>query len=296
MLCYEVTDRNGPAGMQAGIAENVRFIERAQREAIAGGRVAATFGLHAGLTLSNASLDACREAAPDGAGFHIHAAEHESDEYDSLARSGQRVIDRLHAHGILGPRSIVAHAVHVDAREIALLAESGTWVTHQPRSNMNNGVGVGDVESMLRYGVNLCLGTDGFSSTMWEEWKFAYLLQKVWRRDPRRMPGDLVARMAATNNARLAQVFFPDAPIGVLVPGAVADLIFVDYHPHTPLTAGNLPWQIIFGFHESMVSTTIVAGQVLMHDHRLLTLDEDEITARARSLAPQVWERYNAQF
>jgi putative selenium metabolism protein SsnA len=296
VLCYEVTDRNGPDGAQAGIAENVRFIKRTQREQVAGGRVAATFGLHAGLTLSNETLQACREAALQGVGFHIHAAEHESDEYDSLARTGLRTIDRLHSLDLLGPHSIVAHAVHVDAHEIALLAETGTWVTHQPRSNMNNGVGVSQVESMLRAGVPVCLGTDGFSSTMWEEWKFTYLLQKVWNRDPRRMPGDLVAQIAAYNSARLAEQFFPSARLGVLEPGAHADIIFVDYHPHTPLTAGNLPWQIIFGFHESMVTTTIVAGKVLMRDHRLLTLDEAAITARARQQAVEVWQKYQAQF
>lgn len=291
-LCYEVTDRNGQAGAKAGIEENVRFIRRLQREKVAGGRVAATFGLHASLTLSNATLEACRAAAPQGVGFHIHVAEHEVDEYDSLAKSGMRVVDRLHYYGILGPRAIVAHAVHVDAREIALLAETGAWVTHQPRSNMNNGVGISAVEGLMRAGVGVCLGTDGFSSTMWEEWKTAYLVHKVWNRDPRRMSGTDVARMAVYNNAWLAGRLFPDAPLGVVTPGAHADLIFVDYHPFTPLTADNLPWHILFGFHESMVTTTIVAGQVLMRDRQLLTLDEAEIAAQALQRAPGVWERY----
>ncbi len=93
------------------------------------------------------------------------------------------------------------------------------------------------------------------------------------------------------NNASLAEVFFR-APLGKLVPGAFADLIFVDYHPHTPLTEENLPWHILFGFHEGMITTTIVAGRVLMQDRKVLTLDEEEIAARARQIAPAVWERY----
>jgi putative selenium metabolism protein SsnA len=292
VLCYEVTDRDGPERARDGLAENLRFIDRIRREKPAGGRLAATIGLHAGLTLSDATLEACRMAAPENVGFHIHVAEHEADEYDSLAKSGKRVVDRLEKHGILGPRTIVAHAVHVDAREVAMLAESRTWVSHQPRSNMNNGVGAAPVESLLRSGIRVCLGTDGFSHTMWEEWKAAYLLQKVWHRDPRRMPATEVAQMAVTNNASLANQFFPDASLGKLVPGATADLIFVDYHPHTPLTSGNLPWQIIFGFHESMVTTTIVAGKLLMRDRQLITLDEESIAAHARELAQHVWERY----
>ena len=296
VLCYEVTDRDGEDKAKAGIEENVRFIERTRRENVAEGRVAATFGLHASLTLSDRTLDACRETAPEGVGFHIHVAEHEVDEYDSLGKSGLRVVDRLERHGILGPNTIVAHAIHVDAREVGLLAETGTWVTHQPRSNMNNGVGVAEVESMLRAGVNVCLGTDGFPHTMWEEWKTAYLLHKVWHRDPRRMSALDVVQMAVYNNARLAGLFFGGAPLGVIVPGAHADLIFVDYHPHTPLTVDNLPWQIVFGFQERMVTTTIAAGKVLMHDRELLTLDEDTITSEARRQAPSVWERYYAQF
>jgi putative selenium metabolism protein SsnA len=296
VLCYEVTDRNGADGAQAGIRENVRFIERAQQGRVAEGRVAATFGLHASLTLSDETLDACRSVVPDGTGFHIHVAEHEADEYDSLAKSGTRVIDRLHRAGILGENTIVAHAIHVDAREVELLHESGTWVTHQPRSNMNNGVGVANVESMMRAGIPVCLGNDGFSNTMWVEWKEAYLLHKVWHRDPRRMNGMDVVQMAVYNNAALAGRFFQEAPLGALQPGAAADLIFVDYHPFTPLSAGNLPWHILFGFHESMVTTTIVAGQVLMRDRQLQTLDEEAVMARALELAPGVWERYNAQF
>ncbi len=289
VLCYEVTDRYGEAKAQEAIAENVRFLK-----ATAGHeRIRATFGLHASLTLTDATLAACREAVEGlDVGFHIHVAEHEADEYDSLAKAGTRVVDRLHKFGILGSKSIVAHAIHIDAREAALLAETGTWVTHQPRSNMNNGVGVADVESLLRLGVPVCLGTDGFSSTMWAEWKAAYLLHKVWHRDPRRMNGVDVARMAVEHNAALANIFFPEAPIGKIAPGAFADLILVDYHPNTPLTPDNLPWHILFGFHESMVTTTIVHGRVLMRDRQLLMLDEAEINARARAIAPQVWQRY----
>ena len=291
VLCYEVTDRYGEASAQASIEENVRFIKAARDYPM----LAGTFGLHASLTLSEETLAASADAAEGlGTGFHVHVAEHESDEYDSLARSGKRVVDRLQAHGILGPRSIVAHTVHIDMREAAILRETGTWVTHQPRSNMNNAVGVADVEGMLRLGIPVCLGNDGFSNNMWAEWKTAYLLHKAWHRNPRRMNGMDVVQMAIHNNAALAGVFFPDAQPGLLVPGAAADVILVDYHPTTPLTAGNLPWHILFGFESSMVTSTIAGGKLLMRDRELLTLDEAAIAARAREIVPEVWARYEA--
>jgi putative selenium metabolism protein SsnA len=290
VLCYEVTDRDGEEKMQAGIEENVRFIKRTKSPLLAG-----TFGLHASLTLSDSSLDLCRKSVPDEVGFHVHTAEHEADEYDSLNKSGLRVVDRLHKHGLLGPKTITAHGVHFDAREMQILAETGTWLSHQPRSNMNNGVGVAPIESMMRAGIRVCLGNDGFSNAMWEEWKAAYLLHKVHHRDPRRMGGYNVQQMAVYNNAALANVFFPSATIGQLLPGAFADIIFVDYHSNTPLTAGNLPWHIVFGIQQSMVTTTMVAGKVLMKDRELLTLDEEAIATKAREIAPKVWERYQKE-
>ena len=158
---------------------------------------------------------------------------------------------------------------------------------------MNNAVGAADVEGMLRLGIPVCLGNDGFSNNMWAEWKTAYLLHKIAHRDPRRMNGMDVVQMAVTNNAALAGIFWPDRPVGVLAEGAAADIIFVDYQPPTPLSAGNLPWHIIFGFESSMVTTTIVNGRLLMRDRKLLTLDEEAIMARSRELAAAVWQRFN---
>jgi cytosine/adenosine deaminase-related metal-dependent hydrolase len=156
VLCYEVTDRDGAEKANAGINENVRFLRRLANNP--NPRLAGTFGLHASLTLSGATLQACRAAAPEGTGFHVHTAEHESDEYDSLQRSNMRVIDRLLKHDILGPNTITAHGVHFDAREMEILKETETWLTHQPRSNMNNGVGVAQIEVDDAHGRQSLLG------------------------------------------------------------------------------------------------------------------------------------------
>jgi putative selenium metabolism protein SsnA len=292
--CYEVTDRDGKEKAEEGIQENLRFIDSVGHDSN-GGRLAATFGLHASLTLSEETLEQAREVCPINVGFHIHVAEDPVDEYDSLNKTGERVVDRLARLCILGPKTIVAHAVHVDAREIELLAETETWVMHQPRSNMNNAVGIGNVESMMRAGVKVGMGNDGFSNDMWEEWKTAYLVHKLWNHDPRRMNGYDVVKMAVENNSDLASHLF-DRKIGKIEPGAEADLIFVDYHPFTPLTADNLPWHILFGFQESMITATMVAGKLLMQDRQLLTLDEEQIFSKALSLAPGVWKRYQERY
>lgn len=295
-LCYEVTDRDGIDKAHLGIKENKRFIEFVKSKKPLNGRISTCFGLHASLTLSDNTLEACRAAAPENIGFHIHVAEDAIDEYDSLEKSDLRVVDRLYKHQILGPKTIAVHAVHIDAKEIEILADTKTWVTHQPRSNMNNAVGISNVESMLRAGIKVGLGNDGFSNDMWQEWKTAYLVHKLWNRDPQRMNGIDIIEMAIYNNSALATKQFDVGQIGVLEEGAQADIIFVNYQPFTPLTEGNLPWHILFGFNPRMVTTTIVSGKPLMIDNNILTLDENEVYSKAMELSLPVWQQYSTQF
>lgn len=294
VLCYEVTDRDGTDAAQAGIAENLRFLNRVGRvqvsapESALANRIAATFGLHASLTLSDATLAAC---AAQSDRFHIHVAEHPVDVYDSVRKSGKPTVERLHDFGITGPGTIMAHCVHIDAWEMALLQETGTVVSHQPRSNMNNAVGAAAIPAMLRGGMTVCLGNDGFSNDMFAEMKAADRLQKVMSGDPRALGADKVMQMAVINNRELAASFF-QKPLGVVAPGAYADLILLDYYPTTPLTADNLPWHILFGVSGGHVHSTICHGQVLMRDRELLSMDEVAVTARSRVAATQTWNRY----
>ncbi len=298
VLCYETSDRDGPQKAAAGIAENMRFLRHVQQPGADRERLGAMFGLHASLTLSDETLARCREAIEtlsEEAGFHIHIAESRVDEEDSLQKSGMRIVNRLNQFGILGKNTLAAHCVHVDAQEIELLAQSGTWVSHQPRSNMNNAVGLPPVEALMDAGVKVCLGNDGFTNAQWEEWKAAYLGHKLAHGDPRWMSAGRIAEIAWWNNRALAEQLLPGSPLGVLQAGARADLILVDYHPFTALTAENLPWQIVFGFQEGMISTTIASGKMLMRDHQLVNMDEEKIAAHARELSAQVWERYRQQ-
>ena len=228
-----------------------------------------------------------------GAGYHLHVAEDKADVKDSLRKSGLRVVERLQKAGILGPKTLAAHCVHVDRIETEILLDSGTRVVHNPRSNMNNAVSTADLPWMLHIGIPVGLGNDGFSNNMFTELQAAYLLHKHTTGDPRTLPADRVIKLLWDHNARIAQTYFPGlgADWGCLVKGAPADLILVAYEPPTPLTTANLPWHILFGIDGTAVDTTIVAGKVLMRGRELLTLDEEAIMARARELAGKLWQR-----
>ena len=293
-LCYEVTDRGGTEKADAGIRENLRMIQKLG-EKNEDRMVTASFGLHAGVTLSDKTLEKCAEAIPEGHGFHIHVAEDKIDEKESEKLYGVNVVTRLNQFKITGENSIFVHGVHLNDDEIDTIHQTGTWLTHQPRSNMNNAVGMANVEKMVQRGIPICMGNDGFSFSMWDEWRTCYLAHKLWSQDPRRMGADQVVDIAAYNNARMATKFF-NGKIGVIQEGALADLILVDYTPITSMHAGNLPWHIIFGFRDSMVTMTMVNGKVLMRDRELTEINEHEVCEGAQRSSAAVWERYKKQF
>jgi len=294
-LCYEVTDRNGEAGADAGIAENVRWIKKVQALRTAGDpnaeRLGASFGMHANFTVDDRTLDRSLAAANGlDTGFHIHVAEDKADQQHSLKMYNKRILERLEDRGVLGAKTLVAHAIHIDEFEMGALKNTRTKVSHQPRSNMNNAVGVAKVERMLQKGITIGLGNDGFSNNMFTEMAVTYLLHKSHQSNPQAMGGYTVMDMAFDNNAKIAKIFFPK-PVAALEAGAYADIILLDYYPFTEMTDGNFPWHILFGMDGSRVTHTIASGKMLMKDRALLHLDEQTIAAHAKKLAGKVWDR-----
>jgi len=288
-LCYEVSDRDGAERAAEGIEENVRFIRSLARPGRKG-MLAGCMGLHASLTLSDATLQrAVEEAGKLGVGCHIHVAEGPEDGTDSAARHGKSVVRRLFDLGVLGPRSIAAHCVHVGPEDIDLLASTRTIVAHNAQSNMGNAVGVAPALEMVQKGVRVGLGTDGFTADMFEAAASTNIVHRLATRDPS-VGWEEGRRMLLWTNARVAEEFF-GVRLGALAPGHAADLIVVDYDPYTPLDAGNFWGHLLFGMRGGQVRHAIIDGRVVMRDRRIIGLDEARLRARARTLSKKVWER-----
>lgn len=287
--CYEVSDRDGEERALAGIKENVDFIKKCQQENSQ--MLGATFGMHACFTIGEKTMEKCAQAAGElGVGVHIHAAESRADVEHNLKEYGLRVIERLNKHGLLGPKTMASHCVHINEREMELLAETKTNAAHNPQSNMNNAVGCADVIKMVEMGVMVGMGTDGMTSDMIEGMKAAHILHKFNKNDPR--AGWIeVPTMQFINNPRIMANYF-SLPMGELRKGNAADVIVIDYDPPTPLTEDNYYGHMVFGMTGRMVDTTIVAGKVLMRNKELLGIDEAEINAKSRELARKMWERF----
>lgn len=283
VLCYETSDRDGANRAREGVEENRRFLQRAAegRWPLARGMV----GAHASFTLSDETLADCVAVAREGkTGIHLHVAEDAVDEADAVARCGKRVVQRLHAAGALDERSLLAHAVHVDPAEAELIRAARATVAHNPRSNMNNGVGRTPLAWLAG---RLALGTDGISGDMFEESRAAHLRRREDELDAD--PAHPLALLA--RGATLAGRAFGEPLLGQLEPGAPADLVVLDYAAPTPLDGDELPAHWIFGLAGANVRDVIIGGQLVLRDRRPTRVDAEAVAAEARRAAQRLWER-----
>jgi putative selenium metabolism protein SsnA len=278
VLCYEVTDRNGSDGRDAGAEENVAF-QHHDQTALTRGMI----GGHASFTLSDESLSRLAQAVRDtGSSVHVHVAEDALDVSDARDRYGCSVPDRLDRHGLIGARALLAHCVHLHPDEVQDVHTKGAWIAHNPRSNMNNTVGYAPVAAMRR----AALGTDGMDQDMWAEARAAFLkMREAGREDAYGTALEMLA-----GGHRLAAALF-GIPFGKLDVGGPADLVVLDYRPPTSLHSDNLAGHVLFGVDRSHVRSVLVAGRWVVSDRRVTGVDVRAAFARARDLAPALWQR-----
>ena len=290
-LCYEVSDRDGKEKMNEAVQENAEFIKYANSDDT--DMIKGMMGMHASFTLSDGTLALCRDNTPDGIGFHIHVAEGMADVNDSMDKYGKRVVKRLFDRGILGRNTITGHCIHVDGDEMDMIKDTDTMVVHNPESNMGNAVGIPPCMEMMKRGILLGLGTDGYTNDMFESEKVANIIHKHVLSDPG-VAWSEVPQMLFYNNADIGARSFK-TKLGVLEAGAAADVVISDYIPQTPMTAVNIDGHILFGMSGRGIVTTIINGNVRMKDRELIGIDVDEVMAKCRESADKLWRRINSK-
>ena len=285
--CYEVSDRDGQRILKQGINENIDFIKYANEKE--DDMTKGMFGMHASFTLSNESLEKCREAM-DGidAGYHIHVSEGIEDLKNSLICSGKRTVERLFDYGILGEKTIASHCIHVNKYELDILKETNTSVVNNPESNMANAVGVAPVIKMIDKGIRIGLGTDGYTNDMFESMKVENIINKHNLCNSN--VGFMETAKMIFNNKEIASKYY-NKPLGVLEEGAYADVIVVDYNPMTPMDKNNYFGHILFGVSGRSVDTTVINGKVVMKDRVIVNIDEELIYKKARQVAEKLWKK-----
>ena len=288
-LCYEVSERDGEKKCDESIEENRSFIDYCERENDP--MLKAMFGGHALFTIGDKTFEKCVKANGGRTGFHIHVCEGMNDVYDTAYNYGTRSVNRLLNNGILGPKTMLGHCIHVNPAEMDVIRETGTMVCNNPESNMGNAVGCAPVLQMIKKGITVGLGTDSYTFDMLESLKVALIIQ----RHNACMPNVAwceVTDMLFKNNRKIAAKYF-DAPLGILKPGAAADVIVMDYKCFTPFSDANIDGHMIFGMTGRQCETTMCNGKLLMKDRQLIGIDEEAMNARTMEASKKLWSRLN---
>ncbi len=288
-MAYEVSDRDGLDTRESAIEENRRFARRLAEnpEPLLG----AAIGAHASFTLSDETLVqlvTLREEC--GRPIHMHMDEGREDGDAARAASSRSTTRRLADRGLLREGTILAHAVHIDSSDIALLAEKEVFVTHQPLSNGGNAVGRSPVPALLRGGVHVCLGSDGMSGSLAVEALAAGAIHRMAEKEMA-IPFDLPCRLAWEGNAALAATLF-DPPPGILREGYAGDAVIIDYSPPTPLDSRNVAAHWLLGMLHAPVERVIIAGRQVYHEGEFTLMDRQSILRTSNEITERLWRRF----
>ncbi|AHG00546.1 S-adenosylhomocysteine deaminase [Halostagnicola larsenii XH-48] len=284
-----VTVGKDDAAAREDAAESLAVAE--EFDGAADGRISTVFAPHSLTTVDSTYLEEFVPKARDaGVPVHYHANETEDEVAPIVDEHGVRPLEYAAEHGLLESEDFVAHGVHVDDREIELLAEAGTSVIHCPASNMKLASGMAPVQRLLDAGVTVGLGTDGAASnndlSMLDEARDAAMLGKLAASDASAVAAGSVVEMLTAGSADALGL-----ESGRIEPGAPADFAVIDLEKPHLVPAHDLVSHLAYAAQAGDVRHTICDGAVLMSDREVLTIDEPRVIERARERAAALSDR-----
>jgi 5-methylthioadenosine/S-adenosylhomocysteine deaminase len=248
---------------------------------------------HAPYTVSAEHLLAARDLSNRlNAPLVIHLAEANSEtEFIGRLHPGMRSIEFVDSIGFLTSRTIAAHVIQANERELDILKMRGVGVAHNPQSNMKLAAGVAPVPMMLKKDIPVGLGTDGAASNndlnLWEEMDTAAKLHKLFSGDQKVLPAEQAFEMATIRGARALHM---DDRIGSIQSGKLADIVIVDFDGLNQTPYYNYYSHLVYATKANDVRTVIINGRPVMLDRRLLTLDENVIKIDANAYRIKIIE------
>lgn len=284
VLSFEATERASTANGELGLRENADFISHCRAH---GGLVSGMMCFH---TTFTCSADFIRRAfalaAERRARVHMHLSEGTYEPEYCLSRYGMRPVTYYEHLNVLGPHILASQCVQVNAEEIEILAHRGVHVSHQPLSNCEVGGGFAPVPEMLKAGINVALGTDGYINNFFEVMRAAALMPRARLQDPGVMPASTVWTMATQNGARALGF----TELGILAPGCQADLLLIAADVPTPLALHNLADQLLFWRNPENLRGVMCAGKWLLRNGKVIGIDEEMVRARVQEAAMRLWK------
>lgn len=289
VLGFEATQRISIQNGLAGLQENRDFIIR-QRERGAK-LVRGIMCAHTTFTCDTDFLRTAYKMAVElDDSLQIHLCESVDEGRYCLEKYGKFAAEVYNELGILSERLLASQCVVMDPSELDMMGRENIRVSHQPISNANSGNGIAPVREMLDHGINVGLGTDGEVGSMMEIMRTTYYIHKARRMtsvDVITMPE--IFRMATFMGAKAVGI----QDVGALKAGMQADYLAISMDAPTPFNEGNSISQLIMYRNSSDISRVVVAGETLMENKKLLTLDEERIKADMREATDEYWRTIN---
>ncbi len=268
LLCCELSDRDGASSRDAGLRETEKYLQ--MRPGLV--------GLHASFTVGDELLQqAVQLAGRYDSGIHIHVAEDVVDQQRCEKEYGMRVVERLKKAGVLDfPKTILAHAIHLNENERGILKNSPAWIAVNTESNLNNEVGLFDGR-----GVNegrIMLGTDGMHSDMLQSARTHYFTHK---RHEKLTPLTAYRRLRGGHDFLRQNGFAGDGE---------NNLIILNYNAPTPVSAENWAGHFFYGLSSAHIESVIARGKFIIRDRSIQTVNEQQILEEAKKQAGRLWK------
>ncbi|MCX5848662.1 MAG: amidohydrolase [Deltaproteobacteria bacterium] len=277
-------------GFEKAMASAQRFVARWQSHTP---MITPAYFCHSPYTCSPATLVRVKEDAREAGILYLtHLLENKDETNTILNRYGKRPVRHLLELGVLDEQTVAVHCNWLSKEDIAVFADLGVKVSHNPESSMKLAAGIAPVPEMLQSGIIVGIGTDGCASNndldMFREMDTTAKVHKVTSLDPTVMKAETVCQMATVGGAKVLGL---DKLIGSIETGKKADIILVDMNqPHlTPLY--NCYSQLVYAARGADVKTSIINGRVVMKDRQLRTIDLHAAMKNVRAVAADIIAR-----
>lgn len=285
LFAFEVSDR---FDVDEAIQENVNFIKNFKTPFTAG-----LFGLHASMSLSEETLQKVHDKLKDTP-IHIHVAESEMDEIDSLNKYQKRVIERLDNHGLINEDSLLVHCVHVNDQELEIIKKRRASIVVNVTSNMNNAVGLPNINKFNNLGIPVMVGNDGLSSGIANEYINVLYSAHLLHKQPTAFGLDKLLEMINNGYDYVSRQL--GVKLGRIEESYEADMLLLPYLAPTNLDQSNALGHLFYGMmHSFKPRDVFVAGKQLVKDYELTNQKLVLQLNNAQEIANSLWQRIKGE-
>lgn len=246
-------------------------------------------GIHGLYTSNEEYVKKCVEfAKQENLPIHMHFCENAQEREDIKREYNVENPSEVIERDFNNIHNILAHCVKLEEKDLEILSNTNSYISHCPVSNLKLGCGIAPINKMLEKGINVSLGTDGQGSgsnlDMFETMKYTALLQKGINENPQLLDAYEVLKMATINGAKALKL---DEKIGTISENKEADIILIDLSEVITQPINNIFAEIVYNVKGNNVDTTIINGKVLM-ENKIINIDEQETINKCKDIIERI--------